>query len=229
MIMTWDHAEDFLLRDGDLRVPCSRYGSSTSDCAWVAYVVARILDRDAGTDPDDAGEELLDYAMGLVVNDHDDVAYTIANYATDVELSYLRGEDWLADALRDRWIEANAGTIAAYVACALWSSTDTLSDDSGEDTSDHVVSLDGYELGAGVEDELVKDLFEFMTDPDLAEDLEGLDPEQVAHDFWLTRNRHGVGFWDRGLGERGERLTAACRPYGAVDLYLGDDGLVYVF
>lgn len=27
--------------------------------------------------------------------------------------------------------------------------------------------------------------------------LEDLNPAQVGHDLWLTRNGHGVGFWDR--------------------------------
>lgn len=48
--------------------------------------------------------------------------------------------------------------------------------------------------------------------------------EKAGHDFWLTRNHHGAGFWDRGLGELGDRLTAACRIYGGSDLYLTDDG-----
>ena len=25
----------------------------------------------------------------------------------------------------------------------------------------------------------------------------GLDPTQLGHDLWLTRNGHGTGFWDR--------------------------------
>lgn len=46
------------------------------------------------------------------------------------------------------------------------------------------------------------------------DDLKGLDPAQCGHDFLLTRSGHGAGFWDRGLGEVGERLTAASKPYG---------------
>ena len=42
----------------------------------------------------------------------------------------------------------------------------------------------------------------------------GLDAERCGHDFWLTRNRHGAGFWDRGLGELGRQLTDAAHPYG---------------
>lgn len=51
--------------------------------------------------------------------------------------------------------------------------------------------------------------------------------ECAGHDFWLTRNGHGVGFWDRGMGALGERLSDAAKVYGAVDLYVGDDGKVY--
>lgn len=41
----------------------------------------------------------------------------------------------------------------------------------------------------------------------------GYDAEQAGRDYWLTRNGHGVGFWDREAlepeGEEYERLTAA--------------------
>ena len=42
----------------------------------------------------------------------------------------------------------------------------------------------------------------------------------------LTRNGHGAGFWDRGLGALGERLTRAAKSHGSVDLYVNDDGKV---
>lgn len=51
--------------------------------------------------------------------------------------------------------------------------------------------------------------------------------EKAGYDFWLTRNGHGVGFWDRGLGDLGQRLSDAAEVYSSVDLYPGDDGLVY--
>lgn len=54
------------------------------------------------------------------------------------------------------------------------------------------------------------------------------DLAQAGRDFWFTRCGHGVGFWDRGLGEIGDRLTAHCQPFGNVDSYLGDDGKVYL-
>lgn len=59
----------------------------------------------------------------------------------------------------------------------------------------------------------------------------GYDEMQAGRDFWFTRNGHGVGFWDRGLGEVGDELSAAC-GYGTdfppVDIYVGDDGKIYI-
>lgn len=53
--------------------------------------------------------------------------------------------------------------------------------------------------------------------------------EQAGHDYWLTRNGHGTGFWDRdalkadGLGDR---LSKRARKQGNVDLFW-QDGKVY--
>ena len=45
---------------------------------------------------------------------------------------------------------------------------------------------------------------------------EGYDPWECAgHDFYLTRCGHGAGFWDRGLGELGDRLSKASKAYGS--------------
>ena len=91
--------------------------------------------------------------------------------------------------------------LRGYLECALWSSTgpndEPLDDDYGPD-----------------------DLSESAL-AECRQDCAALLAGNIAdlHDFWLTRNGHGAGFWDRGLGERGERLTAACRPYGSVYLY----------
>ena len=36
---------------------------------------------------------------------------------------------------------------------------------------------------------------------------------EAGHDFWLTRNHHGAGFWD-GDWEAGSRLTLDAHAYG---------------
>lgn len=48
------------------------------------------------------------------------------------------------------------------------------------------------------------------------------DESHAGHDFWLTRNGHGVGFWDRGLGDAGEALSNAARAFGESDVFFGD-------
>jgi len=53
------------------------------------------------------------------------------------------------------------------------------------------------------------------------------DAERAGNDYWYTRNGHGTGFWDRGLGEAGDKLATAAR-YSERNLYRGDDGLLYL-
>lgn len=50
-------------------------------------------------------------------------------------------------------------------------------------------------------------------------DMSQVDDEQIGHDLLLTRQRHGAGFWDRGLGELGETLTDMAHAMGNVDVY----------
>lgn len=42
------------------------------------------------------------------------------------------------------------------------------------------------------------------------------DDERAGHDFWFTRQGHGVGYWDRKEleGELGEGLAEAARKFG---------------
>lgn len=50
--------------------------------------------------------------------------------------------------------------------------------------------------------------------------------ELFGHDFTLSSNGHGVGFWDRGAGELGDRIHAMC--VSEYNLYQGDDGKLYI-
>ncbi len=56
----------------------------------------------------------------------------------------------------------------------------------------------------------------------------GYTDEQAGHDLWLTRNRHGAGFWDRGLHDIGEALTEKAHNMGELSLVLGDDKKLYL-
>ena len=52
--------------------------------------------------------------------------------------------------------------------------------------------------------------------------------EQGGHDFWLTQNGHGAGFWDGDWDEPDATLlTEGSKKMGEVSLYVGDDGKIY--
>jgi hypothetical protein len=108
----------------------------------------------------------------------------------------------------------------AFLDCALWSSTD----DNGKPLED---TYEACDIDLVCRDRLkleCQDFYDAHYD-DLS--LHG-SWEQGGHDFWLTRCGHGTGFWDRGTGEVGDRLTAAAKIWGSVDFYVGDDGKLYI-
>jgi len=112
--------------------------------------------------------------------------------------------------------------MVGYLACALWTATD---DDGAPldkrfTTDDFAVSARG---------DAYDDCFDFAKANEalLASIADRRMPAYIGHDFNLTRNGHGTGFWDRGLGKAGDELTAACRPYGSADVYVGDDGFLH--
>jgi len=101
----------------------------------------------------------------------------------------------------------------AYIECALWSSLDE--NGAPLDSSDAPIS-ESLRAESRIECQ------DFYTAN--AEDLADMNPEQAGHDFWLTRDGHGTGFWDRGLGELGDRLSEAAQICGEVWLFVSDDG-----
>lgn len=145
--------------------------------------------------------------------------------------------------------------LQGYVACALWSSNDE-SDESGGDPMD--ANYDPEDIAPDSLVSMRTDVEAFLATiererPGVTTVMEGTepwsDPGQVGHDLWLTRNHHGTGFWDRWYyyaawtdldgvehpahgdqvkAELGEFLTKHAHDMGDCDLYVGDDGQVYV-
>ena len=113
-----------------------------------------------------------------------------------------------------------AYAVGGMLKAALWSSTD----ENGVPLEANHGSCDIHPTATR---QMIADLEAFIDGNAADIAASGMAPALVGHDFWLTRNHHGAGFWDRGLGAVGERLTDATRPYGEVDLYVGDDGAIY--
>lgn len=111
--------------------------------------------------------------------------------------------------------------VDAYIECALWSSIDM----DTENPLDDLYGMDDIskETFMGMRTECA-DFIDYCE----RENIElPEDDEMNGHDFWLTRNEHGTGFWDRGY-ENGDELTKAAKTFGSCDLYPGDDGNLYI-
>jgi hypothetical protein len=115
----------------------------------------------------------------------------------------------------------------AYIECALWSSYDYHGDDS-EPTETLDASYDIDDIAPDTLATIIAECKDFQESNAELLKQSGLGDEQAGHDFWLTRNRHGAGFWDRGIGDIGRKLTDAAHFHGEVNLYVGDDGKVHV-
>lgn len=132
--------------------------------------------------------------------------------------------DYSHDSLATGTIES---MLDQYIDTALWTAVDM--------ETMHPMDLGREFLSPQAEKSMREDVTNFLAAcwgdvwEDYQVDLSGIEPEQLGVDFWLTRNGHGAGFWDRGLGEIGVALTELSKSYGASDLYLGDDGLLYVY
>ena len=123
---------------------------------------------------------------------------------------------------------AEAAVVAAYMECALWSSNDE-SDEYGGEPMDKNYCIG--DIAEETQAEMEKDCLDFIEEVGVLYEEYVVKSrygyEGFGHDFWLTRNGHGAGFWDRGLGELGDMLSDAAKVYGSYDLYVGDDGKIY--
>ena len=108
--------------------------------------------------------------------------------------------------------------LKGYIDAILWTGWVVDGDDCDADDLRHCENIVTSESLASAQ----RDCVDFWDG--CAELLAGLDPYQCGIDFLLTRNRHGAGFWDRGLGSLGDELTEMAHPYGeAQAYYLADD------
>ena len=121
--------------------------------------------------------------------------------------------------------------IYGYKLTALWSSSDN--DKTDCEFLDERFSIDDFDNDARntIESDCLKFITSNKYDLEIYSDSitynihESLSAWEVAgHDFWLTRNGHGAGFWDRlGLDETiGKRLSDSSQSFGECDIYVND-------
>ena len=103
-----------------------------------------------------------------------------------------------------------------YLETALWSSTDN-ADECGGEPLDANYGVEDFTRAALVQ--AVQDCKDFQEANEDMLGTDGNDDSRAGHDFWLTRNGHGAGFWDGDWPTHGDTLTVASKVYGEVYLY----------
>lgn len=112
--------------------------------------------------------------------------------------------------------------VKAYLECALWSSVDI---ETGE-PFDYVHTTD--DVADATVMAAIATIAQFYADNRNDIRTAGITPDALGHDVWLTRNGHGAGFWDRGYGEPGRRLTYAAHLLGECDVVTDDNGQLVI-
>jgi len=114
--------------------------------------------------------------------------------------------------------------LRAYIACALWSSHDESTPEGGEPMDRN---YDTEDLAPETLAQMRADCEAFLDDAKIVACVGGR-VSGAGHDFWLTRNHHGAGFWDGDWPEPdSDYLDMQARKFPEVNLYVGDDGKIY--
>jgi hypothetical protein len=114
--------------------------------------------------------------------------------------------------------------VAAYLERALWCATD----EEGEPL-DRSFTVDDFSEAARSSVEAdCEGFIDGITGDDYCAYVALESVDRFGHDFFLTRNRHGVGFWDCSFNPAHvgllERLTNDAHTYGESDVYVSDTG-----
>lgn len=118
----------------------------------------------------------------------------------------------------------------AYVEATLWTALDWDDQDENGNPAQMDEKYSSDDFAHSTLSAMVAECFVFQEANDAllsqAYEIPGYTASQAGHDFSLTRNRHGAGFWDRGLGAIGKQLTELSHPWGEINLYVRD-GKIY--
>lgn len=144
------------------------------------------------------------------------------------------------------WTDVALDTmVESYLSTLLWSTTD----DNGLPLDDRYDVGDLYPDTVTSAETDVRDFYEAHQ----ADLCKWLLPNDAGHLLWLNRNGHGSGYWELVAGGAAntaewrdrygateeqaadqvefnaamERLSAASKDLGGVDVYVGDDGKVH--
>ena len=120
--------------------------------------------------------------------------------------------------------------IQAYIECALWATTGE--PDEGEENGDPLdQDFNIFDVTDSARKQIKSECEDFLKREDVSSIAEKWGEEEyqrAGHDFFLTRNHHGGGFWDDDWPEPDrDILTKASHEAGSSSPYVGDYGEIY--
>lgn len=124
--------------------------------------------------------------------------------------------------------------VNSYLEAALWTAGE---DEIGEPMTD---SYTIHDFAPEVKEQAYRDIEKFISSNSLqasdalsnkSYEYGGDSMAQFGHDFLLTRNGEGAGFWDREALKAvgvGEALTQGSKEFRSLTVVAGDDGKLYL-
>jgi hypothetical protein len=183
--------------------------------------------------PKEAEPEVEDVETGVtepVDNDQDvemSVEKTVETPEQDVSVEKTVEKEDKAASKKTVSRDLPDNILDSYLETALWSSHNM---DKEEEFFDEKYSIEDFAPEAITQAK--KDTSTFLKKA--KEIVLNIDPEYeldesyAGHDFWLTRNSHGAGFWDGDYPkEIGESLTELSDRFGETYIIVGDDDKLY--
>lgn len=100
----------------------------------------------------------------------------------------------------------------SYLFCAIWCGTDS---DNNDEPLDKNFDVDDFieESKKIASEDCEKFYKESKKIIEKVMEKHNVEISSIGHDFYLSRNGHGAGFFDRGWGKLGDYLQIAARRY----------------
>jgi hypothetical protein len=105
------------------------------------------------------------------------------------------------------------GMVLGYLNAGLWVQFDEPND------------LSVADISLSTKKQAIQECGDFLTKINYF--ISGIGYNEMGFDFYLTRTHQGAGFWDRGMGERGDFLTKISHEFRDVTPIIGDDNKIY--
>lgn len=134
--------------------------------------------------------------------------------------------EWFNDHDKGDWLSDER---VAFITSMADSAIESLMDSASFENNERLDEVYGvFDISAGTAREFIGECADFSSAQ--WDSVSRFAAKDVGHDFTMTRNGEGVGFWDGDYPEPyATTLTDASKTYNEFSLYVGDNGTIYGF